>query len=252
MPNYRKDFYKDQEKGSRQSAKVIVPLVMDLVDVKSVLDVGCGTGEWLSEFKEHHVDDIHGVDGDWLDRNLLKIPKDRFKSSDLKEPFDLKRKYDLVMSLEVAEHLPRESAAAFVRSLTRHGPVVLFSAAIPFQGGKKHENEQWPDYWVEQFASLDYVVLDPIRERVWNNENVDFWYAQNMLMFVKKDYLQGHPPLSQEAKRTKNKQLSIVHPKQHMIMHSRTDPKFLSLREVIRAIPILLKDKVLGRKRSRI
>lgn len=250
MQKYKKNFYKDQQKGSKQSAQEIVPLILDLIDVKSVLDVGCGTGTWLSVFKKNNVDDIRGLDGAWIDKKMLKIPNQRFSEADLRKPFNLKKQYDLVMSLEVAEHLPKESAKAFVKSLTIHGPVVLFSAAIPSQGGTRHKNEQWPDYWVKHFAQMDYIVLDPIRNKVWNNEKVDFWYAQNILMFIKSDYLKKYPVLIAEAEKTQRRQLSIVHPKQHRLMEARNEPKNLKLREVVRAIPILLKDIILGRKRS--
>jgi SAM-dependent methyltransferase len=252
MEKYPKNFYRDQQAGAKKSAKVIVPMVMELMEVKSVLDVGCGTGAWLSEFSEHGVDEIRGIDGEWVDRNILKIPKNYFSTHDLKYPFDMKREYDLVMSLEVAEHLPKESTGSFVRSLTKHGPVVLFSAAIPFQGGTKHKNEQWQDYWVKLFGQYDYAVLDPIRDRIWNDQDVDFWYAQNILLFVRNDHLAGQPALHKEMERTRDNQISIVHPYQHLVMQARTDPKFMSLKDVIRAIPILLKDRVLGRKRSMI
>ncbi len=49
---YNKTFYDNQEKGSLNSAKIIVPIVMDIVKPKSVIDVGCGVGTWLSVFKQ--------------------------------------------------------------------------------------------------------------------------------------------------------------------------------------------------------
>jgi 2-polyprenyl-3-methyl-5-hydroxy-6-metoxy-1,4-benzoquinol methylase len=63
------------------------------------------------------------------------------------QPLDLEKEFDLVVSLEVAEHLPASAADQFVNTLVKHGKKILFSAAIPGQGGQDHLNEQWPDYW---------------------------------------------------------------------------------------------------------
>jgi SAM-dependent methyltransferase len=250
MDRYKKDFYQGHGEGSKQSAQEIVPLVMDLIKPKSVLDVGCGTGTWLSVFKDKNVNDIWGVDGEWIDTDMLQIPKERFFTINLEKPFNLDKQFDLVVSMEVAEHLPKESAESYVKSLTNHGPVILFSAAIPFQGGTRHLNEQWPDYWVKHFSNMDYIVLDPLRKKIWSNKNVDFWYAQNVLLFVKREYLENHPNLIKEVKNIQRSQLSIVHPKQHMVTVARNNPKNLKLSEVLRAIPILVKDKLKHRKRG--
>lgn len=244
MYKYSKDFYKIHQEGSRQSAKEIIPLVLELVQPKSVLDVGCGVGTWLSVFKKYGVKDIWGVDGDWVEMKMLQIPKERFFPFDLKKPFTLGRQFDLVISVEVAEHLPKESAETFVDSLIKHGPVILFSAAIPFQGGTNHKNEQWPDYWVKHFVKRDYVVVDPIRKKIWQNDKVEFWYAQNMLMFVKKDFFENHPVLEKEYENTRTKQLSIVHPKQQLIMVSRANPKNMPFRKVIFALPIVMRNDI--------
>lgn len=126
------------------------------------------------------------------------------------------RQFDLVVSLEVAEHLPSECAEIFVDSLNRLGPVILFSAAIPFQGGTHHVNEQWPDYWVKHFQEKGYVVIDYIRKQIWQNDNVERWYPQNILMFARRDYLETHPFLKREFENTTTSQLSIVHPKQYL------------------------------------
>src|ERR1039458_216669 len=40
--------------------------------------IGCGDGTWLSVFRKLAVDDILGIDGDYVTRDLLQIPQDRF------------------------------------------------------------------------------------------------------------------------------------------------------------------------------
>ncbi len=214
--DYTKDFYDALREGAERSAKEIIPLVLELIQPKSVIDVGCGLGTWLSVFREYGVADVLGVDGDYVDKTRLEIPEQQFLSFDLRNPFETDRQFDLVVSLEVAEHLPSECAETFVNSLTRLGPVILFSAAIPCQGGTNHVNEQWPDYWVKYFKDTGYVVIDPIRRKIWQSKNIEFWYIQNILMFIKQDCLGSNLLLRTELENTSPSQFSIVHPKQYL------------------------------------
>jgi SAM-dependent methyltransferase len=114
--------------------------------VRSVVDFGCGSGVWLAAWQRLVVDDVIGVDGEQA-RSSLKISAERFLAADLRKPIRLGRRFDLAQSLEVAEHLPPQSASVFVETLTTHAPLILFSAAVPGQGGEHHVNEQPPEYW---------------------------------------------------------------------------------------------------------
>ncbi|MEG3960067.1 glycosyltransferase [Microcoleus sp. herbarium2] len=214
--SYTRDFYQLIGEGTRSSAREIIPLLLDLLQPilpKSVVDVGCGTGSWLAAFQKLGIADCLGIDGDYVDRTLLQIPLNQFQSADLKQPLQINRKFDLAISLEVAEHLPATCAENFVNSLTQLAPMILFSAAIPFQGGVEHVNEQWPQYWVYYFQKNGYAVIDCLRKKIWNNDKVEPWYAQNILIFVKQEYLPGYPRLVNEYQNTDLNQLAIVHPK---------------------------------------
>jgi hypothetical protein len=85
-----------------------------------------------------------------------------------------------------------------VRLLTEAAPVILFSAALPGQGGTHHVNERWPGYWRDWFAGRGFVRLDPIRPRVWRDRRVEWWYQQNVYLFVKKTLLDNSPRLLEE------------------------------------------------------
>jgi SAM-dependent methyltransferase len=205
-------FLEGTASGSLRSAEEVVPLVLRLIHPKRVVDVGCGLGAWLAVFQVCGVDDIWGVDGDYIDRKALQIPRERFLPCDLKEPLRMDEKFDLVLSLEVAEHIPSQCAETFVNSLINLGPVILFSAAIPFQGGVNHVNEQWPEYWAKKFQERGYIAIDCIRKKIWKNEKVEWWYAQNILVFARNDCLEDHPALKKEYENSYSSQLSIVHP----------------------------------------
>jgi len=185
------------------------------------VDVGCGQGGWLAVFRKLGVEDVFGVDGDYTDRDALQIPQDRFHPADLSKPLSLTRTFDLAVSLEVAEHLPAECADVFVGSLTRLASIILFSAAIPFQGGNHHLNEEWPDKWAELFRRRGYWAVDPLRKQVWENEAVEWWYAQNTLLFVRADLLEDVPALKAEFERTDPHQLRLVHPRQYLYLQSQ-------------------------------
>ncbi len=183
---YDTAFFEHYAPGTRKSAAVVVPLVNKLVRPESVLDVGCGVGTWLAEWINQGVTDVLGLDGDYLDSAAMQIEPTTFLPVDLRSPFSLGRRFDLVESLEVAEHLEESCADAFVQSLASHADTVLFSAAIPGQGGTHHVNEQWPSYWAEKFAHAGLKPFDVIRPTIWADRRVDCWYRQNILLFSKK------------------------------------------------------------------
>jgi SAM-dependent methyltransferase len=181
---YNQDFYDGQASGSAASAARILPVVNSIVKPGSVLDLGCGLGTWLAEWTKLGVNDLVGVDGDYVDPTALRIPESQFLSRDLTDHLDLERKFDLVMSLEVAEHLESRYAPIFVANLVRHGEVVLFSAAIPGQGGAGHINEQWPTYWATLFAQHGLRPYGGLRANFWLDEAIAPWYRQNCMFFA--------------------------------------------------------------------
>jgi SAM-dependent methyltransferase len=209
---YTHDFFATHSAGARRSAHVIVPLVLELAAVRSVIDVGCGEGTWLSVFHEYGIADVYGVDGEYVDRTRLEMPRALFGSHDLTHPLHLARTFDLAVSLEVAEHLPAEAADEFVASLTRLAPIVLFSAAVPFQGGLHHVNEQWPVYWAERFARHDFLPVDCLRRRIWANPDVEWWYSQNIFLYVKRGRLESDTRLQREYEAAGPAALALVHP----------------------------------------
>jgi SAM-dependent methyltransferase len=179
---YNPKFYRELA-SAQESAREILPLVLHAVKPASVIDVGCGTGNWLAMAHELGVHDVLGIDGPWV-KAQLAIPPDKFVEHDLSTPLKLDRRFDLALSLEVAEHLPASAAQILVQSLCDAADVVLFSAAIPGQGGRRHVNEQWPAYWAELFADLHYECYDFLRPKIWNNPRVTWHYAQNSVIFA--------------------------------------------------------------------
>lgn len=233
------------------SPRIIVPMVLDLVPARNVVDLGCNEGWWLSVFQELDVNDILGVDGPWIDRAQLRIPQDRFLQRNLEEPFRADRRFDLVVSLEVAEHLAPSSAETFVETLVSLGDVILFSAGIPFQGGPEHLSEQWPTFWASLFAESDYLPIDVIRDRIWNDDRVYWWYRQNILIFARRSAIEANNKLKQARLRTDGDDLVRIHPANYFEIGRRLEssPSGLPLRKVLSTLPRLMVDAFLRRKR---
>jgi SAM-dependent methyltransferase len=206
---YNRDFFLNQADGATRSARVVVPLIMKIVtDLRSVVDVGCGAGVWLAQFKEAGVPRVLGLDGGAAaEHHQLEIAPEEFRIVDLEQDIDKDQSFDLCICLEVAEHLAGHSAPALVRNVCKLSDVVLFSAAIPGQGAH-HINERWPSYWVDLFASAGYEALDVVRGLIWNDARVEWWYRQNLLLFANKT---GLARVARGAE-VGSSPLDIVHP----------------------------------------
>lgn len=206
---YTPEFYKWLSTRSEQSAKVIVPLFLRYFEIASVVDIGCGIGTWLKIFSENNVPEMKGVDGPHIDKAMLMIDINAFVTANLAVPFMVDRRYDLAVSLEVAEHLPEERAASFVKDLTDLAPLVLFSAAVPGQPGVEHINAQWQDYWRTIFYKHGYVALDIVRPAIWGRTDVDYWYQQNTMVYCHKTIIEYRPDLHCVSQHVS---LNVVHP----------------------------------------
>lgn len=227
-----------------ESPKLIVPEVLKFISPKSVVDIGCGLGNFLHVFKKNGVEEILGVNGPWVEKELLfkYINTNEFLESDLEKDLTLDKKYDLAVNLEVAEHLDEKAADTIVKTLVNAGEVILFSAAIPFQGGQKHINEQPLSYWEEKFSKHGYVIHDIIRSHIWEHEKIPFWYRQNMVFIAPKEFAFKNNPTYNQIK-------DIVHPilfedKVNEIIkfhHAKRKPTFylkLFLKSVVRSLGI--------------
>lgn len=188
---YTEDFYARQREGSLVSARIVLAETFALLGKPATLvDVGCGVGTWLRAAAEQGVEDTLGLDGPWTTEAGLEIPPERFRAVDLTEgpglvPALPRQRFDLCMSLEVAEHLPAKAEGNFIALLAALSDAVLFSAAIPNQGGTDHVNEAWPEHWAGLFKAQGFHCYDVLRPRIWKRDEIEWWYVQNVLLFAK-------------------------------------------------------------------
>lgn len=173
------------------SAKVVLPYLFEKFKPKTVLDIGCGIGTWLKVAKDLGAK-VKGMDGNVTDTNLFCISESEFKLQDLTKEVIHNEKYDLVICLEVVEHLPENAADTIIKTLTDASDIILFSAAIPYQGGQNHINEQWPIYWQNKFEKNKFFAVDLLRPIFWDNSDVEWWYRQNMLVYANEKMIEQY------------------------------------------------------------
>lgn len=184
---YDRDYYVGKQAGWSASAAAIVPALLRWFPARSVVEFGCGTGNLLAEFARQGAADVLGVDGPQVPRDLLRIPPERFRDADLLTLREVGGSFDIACSLEFAEHLPPARAEGFVALLAAAAPVVLFSAAVPGQGGLGHVNEQRQSWWARLFAAQGRVPVDCIRPAIAGAPGADWYYAQNTLVYCPAD-----------------------------------------------------------------
>jgi SAM-dependent methyltransferase len=230
---YDPQYFAWQKAGAFDSARALLPVVLDLVSPRSILDVGCGTGAWLRTAMELGVRDVLGVDGGTAER---VIPAEHFRQIDLENPLELDRRFDLVICMEVAEHLSPDRGPSLVGDLCRAADVILFSAAIPGQDvpdSPVHQNEQWQSYWANIFCELEYRTVDAIRPVIWNNNDVAFWYRQNAFIALApsaKLELEGPSTIA-----------DVVHPELWRSVNPELWASTASPRQLLRRLPTALK-----------
>lgn len=219
---YDTAFYTRIRDRSFQAAQIILPLVLQRIPVRSTIDVGGGTGIWTRVASELGVERVTLIDGDHVDVEALVVPRDCFKAHDLTRRLSLSTRSDLAICVEVAEHLPPTRASGFVEDLCKTADHVLFSAAIPYQGGDGHVNEMWPEYWADLFRACGYDTFDFIRPQIWSDKRIDWWYRQNILLFS--SCPEGKPPPDGCAPREPGATLTRIHPEAYISLAHRDRP----------------------------
>jgi hypothetical protein len=209
LHEYTEEFFEYIERGSIASAKQFCKFLVPLLGVNSILDVGCGRGAWLREWQGAGVKIAQGVDGPYVRQQSLLIPVHAFRAVDLSKKFDVGRRYDLVSSLEVAEHLPATCSETFISSLVTHADMVLFSAATPGQGGENHINERPLSFWQNTFQTKGYEAYDVVRPVFRASNCVEPWYRFNTVLYVNERIRSSLPP-AVAATRVEPRRLSEI------------------------------------------
>lgn len=155
---------------------------LDLIAPRSVLDLGCGSGLYPLLYRHFGVEDVLGVDG--LERDATVLDEATYRKADLQKPFDAGRTFDLVVCLEVVEHLHPETTDVILDSIARHAGdhgTILFSMAEPGQPGNGHINcrrmSEVLDLWAARGWSPDVAQTLGLRAVASMS-----WFRRNTLI----------------------------------------------------------------------
>ena len=229
---YDPKFMDYADRSSRYAATIIGKLLSDRLRIDSVLDVGCAKGTWLDVWRKAGVETVHGVDGAYVQQEQLHISSSEFSAWDLSKGLQLGRKFALVQSLEVAEHIPEEAASTFIDNLVQHSRgIILFSAAPPGQGGEFHINEQPYDYWRLKFEKLGFAAYDYIRPLIADDTSISFWYRYNLFLYISDEIAPGLPISIRDTRVPAIARLNDVSP-----------PMFRMRKWIVRKLPVSARD----------
>ncbi len=193
MSVYNQQFFDGQVDESHRAASLILPFIFETINPKSILDYGCGTGSWAAVAKQIGANRVLGIDGPWVNKDMLKIHPDEFVAVDSEiDAFPDVGEFDLAISMEVLEHLNDRTAKAALDFLSQRSKYILLSVAIPGQGGTNHINEQWQSYYARYLGERGFRVWDLVRPKFWDEPNIPYFYRQNALFFVREDLADQH------------------------------------------------------------
>ena len=212
MPKYDRNFYINRHEKTQTAANDVLSILFRVMAIRSVIDVGCGVGTWLNSAHKLGAKTIVGIEGDWLEKKFSVVDREFVKTQDLENRIQIESKFDLAITLEVAEHLSERRADSFIDDLCALSDLILFSAAIPNQGGKNHVNEQWQSYWAQRFEQRGYHVYDLVRWRIWSRSDIATWYRQNTIVYCRADSAADQAMQSVSPPCADVHQLDVVHP----------------------------------------
>lgn len=230
---YNDSFYEMRDGKTSYAAETILRILISKYKFNSVIDVGCGVGTWLQAAQNLGVKDCRGIEGPWLKRSDVVAKNLAISMQNLLEPIVCNDRFDLALSLEVAEHLPLNRAEAFVSELCNLAPIILFGAAMPGQTrGINHINLQWQDWWRKKFADNGYEAVDALRPIIWRDTKIPIWYRQNALLYARPEtfFSLGY------TQNDFNFVADIVHPELYL-KHKKNDNLFVKFSRFLRGKP---------------
>lgn len=185
---YDQKFFNNTLRLENSSVKAFADILIEHFAPKSVVDIGCGIGLYLAEFKINNIE-IFGCDGApaAISGSLIA---DKIKLHDLCQPLKLNHQFDLCLCLEVAEHLEPTSGQTLINTLTNLAKTIIFTAATPGQGPKSigHINEQPPAYWHKLFEQKNFILNKKLTEKIkreMGEAKIVWWLTKNLMIFEK-------------------------------------------------------------------
>lgn len=179
---YDEEFYASTDGAHAPMYERLAAALYERLHPRSAVDVGCGTGVILALLAERGVT-VRGVEGS---RHAIAASPvaEHIVRANLERGVPNLGRFDLAICIEVAEHLPQRAAPALVEGLTTMSDRVLFTAAVPGQGGTHHVNEQPRQFWLDLFRRQGFgesPLTECLRGDVRHIPEPE-WMAQNLML----------------------------------------------------------------------
>lgn len=179
-------FYEYSDERMMRSVDAVADSIITFFKPSTVIDVGCGSGALLSYLHSHSIN-VEGLEYSEAALDLCRSRGLNVTKFDLEKDAIVKpKRFDLVVSTEVAEHLPESCADRYVDLLCNISDKVLITAATPGQGGTDHVNEQPHEYWIEKFRARKFAYDHGLSEKFksnWKEKGTAWWYYRNVMVF---------------------------------------------------------------------
>jgi predicted RNA methylase len=159
---------------------------------KRIIDFGCGTGDLARAFASRGVT-VVAIDGystpDFSAYSNIHFTKVDLNNVAATQKFlkQFEAKFDLAISIEVAEHLNPDVSSSFIEWMTSMADVIVFSAAVPSQDGDGHINCRSRSDWYQFIKQHEYVIADTLRQHFTLNPRLGLWHKFNIVDYVQKD-----------------------------------------------------------------
>lgn len=124
----------------------------------TVLDIGCAFGYLVSALRNKGVQ-AYGID---ISEYALSQADEKIKpyvkvmSALDNLPDEFPKKYDLVVSIEMIEHLYEDDGLKVIKKMTEYSDMILLSSTDNDFAEPTHVNVQPKEYWCEKFAEHNY------------------------------------------------------------------------------------------------
>ncbi len=191
---YDQEFFNSNKDEGLKMASWFIPALKKVTGFNSIIDIGCGTGHYLRYCLDNGITDVFGLEGSPHAFESLLVDKNIVVMHDLRKPYTFSRKWDIAISIEVAEHVDKLYTNNYIKILTDSSNIVILTAAQPGQGGTAHVNEQTPEWWKEKFGKFGFTLdeeatnhlKNEIRNAKANGGYVTDWFEPNILIFKRK------------------------------------------------------------------
>lgn len=162
--------------------------ILSYMEVESLADFGCGPGWYVSLLRRNGYD-AYGYDGN---PNIEELSSLLFTDGyychrvDLTEELEAEVPFDVVLCLEVGEHIPKEYEDIFIMNIIRNsGKYIIFSWAIEGQHGDGHVNCHSNDYIISKISMHGFYLNRPLSNYL-RNSSVLWWFKNTIMVFERR------------------------------------------------------------------